>query len=241
MSGPPAVELERPRRIHLVGAGGAGMSGIAEILAAMGHRVSGSDERPSSALERLGALGLRTAVGHHPDNLGDAELVACSSAIPAGNVEAAAARAGGLPVLSRAELLGAICRQRRTVAVAGGSGKTTTTAMLALILAEAGLAPSFLVGGELVGLGCGARWDRGEHFVVEADESDGSFLALGAYAAIVTTVEADHLDHWGSFEALQAGFARFLAAAPGPKVVGADDPGAAALAAAVPGAQTYGQ
>jgi UDP-N-acetylmuramate--alanine ligase len=166
--------------------------------------------------------------------------VLVSTAIPADDPEVLAARATGVPVLRRADALAAICRLRRTLAVSGTHGKTTTTAMLALALRAAGKAPSFILGGDIGGLGTGAAWDDGEWFVVEADESDGTFVELGAHGVIVTNVEADHLDHWGTFDALRAAFCRFVADAPGPRVLCADDAGAAAIAASVDGCVTYG-
>ncbi len=219
-----------PRHIHVVGAGGSGMSAIAEVLATMGHTVTGSDQVASPVLAHLRSLGVEVAVGHDAAHVAGADLVACSTAISPTNPEVTAARAAGVPVLRRAEALAAICGVRRTVAVSGTHGKTTTTAMLALALRAAGLEPSFIVGAEVRGLGSGASWGSGGWFVVEADESDGTFLELGAEAVVVTNVEADHLDHWGSFESLQAGFRRFLAEATGPRVVCADDPVAASLA-----------
>jgi UDP-N-acetylmuramate--alanine ligase len=179
-------------------------------------------------------------VGHRAENLGDAEAVAVSTAIPPTNPEVVAAGERGVPVLRRAEVLAAIAATRRTVAVAGTHGKTTTSSMLALVLSEAGMRPSFVVGGELNEIGSGAVWDDGEWFVVEADESDGTFLELGAEAALVTNVEPDHLEHYGSWAALRDAFRRFVAAAPGPRVVCADDAEAAAVADAVGGCVTYG-
>jgi UDP-N-acetylmuramate--alanine ligase len=226
------LDLSRgPRRLHLVGAGGAGMSGIATLLVGMGHTVSGSDQGASAAFRRVEALGVRTFVGHDGANLGDAELVAHSTAVPAGNVELEEARRRGVPVVSRAELLAAICAARRTIAVSGTHGKTTVTAMLAAVLEAAGMEPSFLVGGELAGGRGGASWGVGEWFVVEADESDGTFLELPAEAVVVTSVAADHLERFGGLDRLEDAFGRFLAQAPGPRVVCLDDPGAARVAA----------
>ena len=228
-----AIDLARLRSVHVVGAGGAGMSAIATILASMGKRVTGSDLKDSAALRRLEAAGAEIHIGHGADRLGDVDAVAISTAVPASNPEVLAARQRGIPVLRRAEILAAICGLRRTVAVAGTHGKTTTSAMLSLILVEAGMHPSFLVGGELNEVGGGAVWDEAHPdgpFVVEADESDGTFVELGADAVIVTNVEPDHLEHWGSFDALVDGFARFVAAASGPRILGADDAGSAALA-----------
>jgi UDP-N-acetylmuramate--alanine ligase len=216
------------------------MSAIATVLAGMGHRVTGSDLKDSPGLTRLRAAGVAVTVGHRAENVGDAEAVAVSTAIPPTNPEVVAAAERGVPVLRRAEVLAAIAATRRTVAVAGTHGKTTTSSMLALVLSEAGMRPSFVVGGELNEIGSGAVWDEGEWFVVEADESDGTFLELGAEAALVTNVEPDHLEHYGSWAALRDAFRRFVAAAPGPRVVCADDAEAAAVAAAVGGCVTYG-
>lgn len=233
-----AGDLSVPGRYHVVGAGGAGMSAIATVLAAMGHALSGSDERGSAALDRLAALGVETWVGHHPERLvapGASRLdaVTASTAVPADDPELVAARSLGVPVLSRADMLAAICATRRTLAVAGTHGKTTTSSMLAGLLVAAGLHPSFIVGGDIVGVGPGARWDRGEWLVVEADESDGTFLRLGAEGVIVTSIEPDHLDFYGDVAHLEAAFGAFATATPGPRVVCVDGPAAAALAAAI--------
>ena len=237
----PAIDLSSPgRRIHVVGIGGSGMSAIATVLAAMGHRVSGSDLKASAGLERLRALGIEVFVGHSADQIGDAEVVTISTAVPAANAEVVAARERGLPVLRRAEILAAITATRRTAAVAGTHGKTTTTSMLALVLTEAGLSPSWIVGGEVNETGGNALWtDRSDLLVVEADESDGTFLELGASAVVVTNVEPDHLDFYGGVEQLHEAFRQYLIDAPGPKVVCADDPVAARLAAET-SAVTYG-
>ncbi len=231
-------DLGSPRTVHVVGCGGTGMAPITTVLAAMGHRVSGSDTRDGPVLDRLRALGVEVSIGQRAENIGpDVEAVTRSTAIPDANPEVQEAVRRGIPRLRRADALAGICRQRRPIAVAGSHGKTTTSSMLALVLVEAGLRPSFIVGGEMAG--GNAVWDEGPWFVVEADESDGTFLELGADVAIVTSVEPDHLEHWGTFEALQAGFDRFLAEATGPRLVCADDPGAAAAGARV-GAVTYG-
>ena len=216
------------------------MSAIAGVLLAMGHDVSGSDVAPSVALDRLRAAGARVHVGHDPGSVDGADAVMVSTAIPADDPEVVAARGAGIPVLRRAEALAAVCAVRRTLAVSGTHGKTTTTAMLAVALRAVGLRPSFIVGGDISGLGGGSAWDRGEWFVVEADESDGTFVELGSSGVLVTNIEPDHLDHWGSFEALKEAFRRFVADAPGPRVVCADDPGTAELAAGVGGCVTYG-
>ena len=240
MTESPAIDLTRSgQRIHVVGIGGSGMSAISTVLVAMGHHVTGSDLKPSAALDRLEAIGIEVHVGHDAAHVADAEVVTFSTAIPDRNPERVAARERGLPLLRRADMLSAIAATRRTVAVAGTHGKTTTSSMLSLILTEAGLRPSYIVGGELNETGQGAVWSNGDLLVVEADESDGTFLELGADAVIVTSVEPDHLDYYGSWDALRAAFGSFLAAAPGPRVVCADDPEAAALAAEH-GATTYG-
>ncbi len=224
-----ALDLSRPARVHIVGAGGAGMSAIASVLAAMGHRVTGSDLKNSPALERLAASGVEVFVGHDAAHVGGAELVAVSTAIPETNPEVREARRRGLVVLSRAQALAAIAACRRCVAVSGTHGKTTTTSMLALILIEAGMRPSFLIGGDVNEIGTNAVWDGGEWLVLEADESDGTFLELAPEIAVVTNVEPDHLDFYGGFDQLVEAFDRFLASGSGGAVVGADDEVAARL------------
>jgi len=225
------VDLTPSRAIHIVGVGGAGMSAIASVLASMGHRVSGSDLKSSKALDRLVDQGVRVAVGHRADQLADAEVVAVSTAIGADNPEVVAARAQGLPVLRRSEVLSAITRLRRTISVAGTHGKTTTSSMLAVVLAEAALDPSFIIGGDVNQIGSGAVWSDGEWFVVEADESDGTFVELATEVAVVTNVEADHHAHYGGFDALRDAFDQFVAGAARLAVVGVDDVEGAALAA----------
>jgi UDP-N-acetylmuramate--alanine ligase len=225
------LDLTQPRAIHVVGVGGAGMSAIATVLARMGHRVSGSDLRESRALERLGLLDVVTHVGHAAGNLPDAlDAVVISTAIPERNPEVVAARARGVPVLRRADALRAIVATRTTIAVAGSHGKTTTSSMLALILRAAGWHPSFLIGGDLNEVGTNAMFDSGEWLVVEADESDGTFLELAPHDAVVTSVLPDHLDHYGDFPALVEAFETFVARVPGVCALCADDEVAASLA-----------
>jgi UDP-N-acetylmuramate--alanine ligase len=216
-------------RIHIVGIGGAGMSAIATVLVAMGHQVTGSDLRESVVTDRLRAQGIPVTVGHHAAAVGDADLVTHSTAVSPTNPERAEAVRRGIPVASRAEVLAAVAARRRCIAVAGTHGKTTTSSMLALILVEAGLRPSFLIGGDVNEIGTNAVWDVGEWIVVEADESDGTFLHLRPEIAVVTNVEADHLDHFGTFDAVRSAFAEFLASTSGARVVCADDGEAAAL------------
>ncbi len=240
----PATELDLtvPHRIHIVGIGGAGMSAIATVLARMGHEVSGSDLRESRALERLGLLEIATHVGHDAANLPDAlDAVVISTAIPPSNPEVRAAVARGIPVLRRADALRAIVATRTTIAVAGSHGKTTTSSMLALILRAAGWHPSFLIGGDVNEVGTNAVFDTGTWLVVEADESDGTFLELAPHDAVVTSVLPDHLDHYGDFPTLIAAFEEFATRVPGVCVLCADDHVAAAIAARAGGhAVTYG-
>ncbi|MDQ6613259.1 MAG: UDP-N-acetylmuramate--L-alanine ligase [Actinomycetota bacterium] len=232
------LDLTRPHRIHVVGVGGVGMSAVASVLAGMGQRVSGSDLKPSVELERLVSLGVDAQVGHDTRHLDDVDIVTISTAIPANNIEVVEAERRGIPVLRRADVLAAIAATRSSVAVAGTHGKTTTASMLALVMVEAGLRPSFIIGGDINEVGSGAAWGAGEWLVVEADESDGTFLALAPQIGVVTSVEADHLDYYGSLAAMEEAFERFLARAP-TTVVCADDPTAARLGRAR-GAVTYG-
>ena len=232
--------LDVHRKVHIVGIGGPGMSPIAIVLAGMGHTVSGSDIADTPTIARLRASGIDVAIGHDPTNLPpDADVVVLTTAVGDDHVEARAARQRNLPVVRRTALLPALTATRRTVSVAGTHGKTTTTSMLAVILDAAGLRPSFLVGGEVTQLGTSARWDLGDWFVLEADESDGSGFSVPHEAAIVTNVEPDHLEFHGSVENLHAAFADFLAATTGPTLVCADDPVALALGRTV-GSRTYG-
>ncbi len=229
------VDLTRPTRIHVVGVGGAGMSAVAEVLHSAGHRVSGSDRAPSAVVDRLERLGLDVHVGHDPEAVRHAQLLTASTAVGPDDPEVAAAVALGIPVLRRAEILSALCGLRRTAAVSGTHGKTTTTALLGAALGGGGRRPSWIVGAELRGLGSGARWDDGEWLVVEADESDGTMVELPVQVAVLTSVEPDHLEHYGDFDALVAAFERFLTGATELAVVCVDDPVAAELAGRVVG------
>ncbi len=213
---------EGPVTVHVIGIGGAGMSAIATVLDAMGHTVTGSDLKASGVTERLQRAGIAVTIGHAAANVGAVDLVTMSSAVSEGNPEVREARQRGITVLSRAESLAAIASLRRCVAVAGTHGKTTTSSMLALLLVEAGIRPSFLIGGDVNEIGTNAVWDEGEWLVVEADESDGTFLALAPDIAVVTNVEADHLDHYGTFEAVRGAFETFVGGARH-RVVGGDD------------------
>jgi UDP-N-acetylmuramate--alanine ligase len=233
------LDLHVPGRFHVVGVGGPGMSAVAHVLAQMGHEVSGSDLRDAPVLDRLRALGVTVGVGHDPRSVDGVDAVTASTAIPLHNVELVAAADAGVPVLTRAGMLASICACASSLGIAGTHGKTTTTSMVAMILAEAGLQPGFVIGGDVHEVGGGARWTGSQWFVVEADESDGTFLELPLSGAIVTNVDVDHLEHWGTFEAIVDGFDRFLEGVDGPRVVCLDDPVAATLATRH-GAITYG-
>jgi UDP-N-acetylmuramate--alanine ligase len=240
----PVPTLEELGTVHFVGIGGAGMSGIARILLARGVRVSGSDRRDTPTLLALRALGAQVSVGHDADNLDGAETVVVSTAIRADNPELSVARERGLRVLPRAVALAAVMAGRRSVAVAGTHGKTSTTSMLTVAVQACGVDPSFAIGGDLNESGSNAHAGEGDIFVAEADESDRSFLLLAPFGAIVTNVEADHLDNYGNLAAVEAAFDRFLQTVDpaGFVVVCADDPGAARLRT-VPSAaplRTYG-
>jgi UDP-N-acetylmuramate--alanine ligase len=233
-----SLNLAEPLRIHVVGAGGAGMSAIATVLSAMGHTVTGSDLKASPVIDRLMASGIEVVVGHAAANVGDADVVTVSTAIRDDNAEVVEARRRGIPVYRRSAVLAAIAELRRCIAVAGTHGKTTTASMLSLMLVEAGLRPSFLIGGDVNEIGTNAVWDEGDWLVVEADESDGTFLSLRPDVAVVTNIEPDHLDHYGSFEAMRSAFGVFLQSARH-RVVGGDDPEALSWARAH-GADTVG-
>jgi UDP-N-acetylmuramate--alanine ligase len=205
----------------------------------MGHVVSGTDLRDHPVLERVRAAGVEVTIGHDRALVHGVDAVTASTAVPPHNVELDEAHRTGVTVLSRAGMLASICAQARTVAVAGTHGKTTTTSMLMLVLAAAGLRPSFVVGGDVSDVGTGAQWTKSDWLVVEADESDGTHVELPVHGALLTNVEVDHLDHYGSFDAIVASFDRYLGQAAGPRVVCGDDPVALELARRH-GAVTYG-
>jgi len=217
--------LGRTRHIHFVGVGGIGMSGIAELLVNLGYEVSGSDQTSSSTLERLASLGVVTAVGHTGANVGAADVVVYSSAIRTDNAEIVEARGRGIPVVSRAEMLAELMRLRIGIAVAGAHGKTSTTSMIALVLERAGLDPTAVIGGRLRAFGSNARLGNGQHMVVEADESDRSFLKLSPTLAVITNIDREHMEAYGSFEDLQQAFVDFANKVPfyGAVVACADD------------------
>jgi UDP-N-acetylmuramate--alanine ligase len=218
-------DLSQPQRIHIVAIGGAAMSAIAHILVVGGNTVSGSDQADSTILSKLRANGCSIAVGHDPEAVNGADLVVISTAVKPGNVEYDAAKAQGIPIATRNEMMTAFGAQRRTLAISGTHGKTTTSGMAAVVLMAAQWDPSFIVGGQITELGTGVRWAQSEWLSVEADESDSSFLCFGAEAVIVTNIEADHLDFHGSMANLEAAFDTFVRQATGPRVVCVDDPG----------------
>ncbi len=222
------------RRVHFVGIGGVGMSGIAEVLHNLGYSVSGSDRADSTTTRRLAALGIDVHRGHAAGHVTDVDVLVTSSAIQPDNPELLAARERRIPVVPRAEMLGELMRFRRGIAVAGTHGKTTTTSLTASVLAEAGLDPTFVIGGQLNAAGTHARLGTGEYLVAEADESDGSFLMLSPVIAIVTNIDADHLENYdGDFERVKKAFEAFLHRLPfyGVAVLCLDDGEVAALAA----------
>lgn len=224
--------LESLGRVHFIGVGGVGMSAVARIMVARGVPVSGTDAKDLPVMHDLAAAGARIAVGYEAGNLGDAQTIVAGSAIRADNPELTAARAAGLPVLHRSEALAATMASHRVVTVAGTHGKSTTTSMVAVLLKEAGFDPSFAIGANVPALGVNAAHGNSDIFVAEADESDGSFLNYRPQIAVVTNVEADHLDHYGTPEAVFASFDNFAALLPadGVLLACADDAGARALA-----------
>jgi len=222
--------LGRMRRVHFVGIGGVGMSGVAEVLLNLGFPVSGSDCVDGAALRRLRALGAQVFVGHDAAHVASADVIVTSSAIGEDNPELVAARQARIPVVPRAEMLGELMRFRQGIAVAGTHGKTTTTSLLASILAEGGLDPTFVIGGQLNSAGSNARLGEGDWLVAEADESDGSFLQLQPLLAVVTNIDADHLVNFDNrFDHLQQAFLDFLHRLPfyGIAVVCSDSPAVA--------------
>ncbi|HKB78566.1 MAG TPA: UDP-N-acetylmuramate--L-alanine ligase [Thermoanaerobaculia bacterium] len=229
------MNFENIKNIHFVGIGGIGMSGIAEILAAQGVHVSGCDLKPSAATELLARRGISVTIGHHPSHLAGADLVVVTSAVRGAHQEIDAARRQGIPVVKRKEMLGAIAARQRTIGVAGTHGKTTTSAMIAVILDEAGLDPTVIIGGILRNIGSNAKRGTGQFAVNEADEYDRSFHALHPEIAVVTNVEADHLEYYGTFEAIAEAFRLFVGGMQrgGMLAACADDPAVAGLLASI--------
>ena len=219
------------QRIHLVGIGGSGMNGIAEVLLSSGYAVSGSDLKPSAVTERLHKLGATIYEGHNAENVHGAHVVVVSAAVPQDNAEIVEAHRLKIPVIPRAEMLAELMRLKYGIAVAGAHGKTTTTSMVAAVLAAADLDPTFVVGGRVNHAGANAQVGRGEYMVVEADESDRSFLVLAPVIAVVTTIDREHLDHYRSLEEIQETFLQFVNRVPfyGSVVLCLDEPNVQAI------------
>jgi UDP-N-acetylmuramate--alanine ligase len=217
--------LGRTRHIHFVGIGGIGMSGIAELLANLGYEVSGSDAKRTEVTDRLAGLGVTIATGHAAAHVGGADVVVVSSAIAGSNPEVAEARRRHVPVIPRAEMLAELMRLRYGIAVAGAHGKTTTTSMVALLLDRAGLDPTAVIGGRLSAFGSNARLGKGDYMVAEADESDRSFLKLSPSIAVITNIDREHMESYGTWENLQSAFAEFANKVPfyGAVIACADD------------------
>ncbi|NBW77824.1 MAG: UDP-N-acetylmuramate--L-alanine ligase [Betaproteobacteria bacterium] len=215
------------KNIHFVGLGGSGMSGIAEVLLNLGYGISGSDLADSTTLKRLASLGMKTFVGHSPEQIEGADAVVTSTAVKADNPEVVAARAKRIPIVPRAVMLAELMRLKQGIAIAGTHGKTTTTSLVASVLAEAGLDPTFVIGGRLNSAGANARLGSGDYIVVEADESDASFLNLMPVMAVVTNIDADHMETYGhDFGKLKQAFVDFLHRMPfyGTAILCTDDP-----------------
>jgi UDP-N-acetylmuramate--alanine ligase len=224
--------MGRVRHVHFVGIGGAGMSGIAEVMHNLGYEVSGSDRRESPVTAHLRELGIRVDIGHNARHVNGSDVLVVSGAVPEDNAEVTAARAKRIPVIPRAEMLAELMRFRHGIAVAGTHGKTTTTSLIASLLAEGGLDPTYVIGGRLTASGSHARLGTGRYLVAEADESDASFLHLQPVISVVTNIDADHLDAYaGDVGALQNVFLEFLHHLPfyGLAVVCGDDPGVRAI------------
>lgn len=224
------------KRIHFVGIGGAGMSGIAEVLINLGFEVSGSDKTENAVTKRLASLGARVYQGHDASQVQGVDVIVTSTAVQADNPEVVAARAAQIPVVARAMMLAELMRFKQGIAVAGTHGKTTTTSLIASVLSEAGVDPTFVIGGKLLAAEANARLGQGEYLVAEADESDASFLHLSPVIAIVTNIDQDHMETYGhSVERLQAAFIEFIHRLPfwGMSFLCIDDPGVAAIRARV--------
>jgi UDP-N-acetylmuramate--alanine ligase len=219
--------FKKIQNIHFVGIGGAGMSGIAEVLLTLGYAVSGSDAKESDVTRRLASMGARLFLGHRADQVLGAHVVVTSTAVKPDNPEVTEAHAQKIPVIPRIEMLAELARLKYTIAVGGTHGKTTTTSLISMVLQAGGLDPTVIVGGRMHNLGTGARVGRGEYLVAEADESDGSFLKLAPTLAIVTNIDDDHLDYWGTVSHLVSGFERFANEVPfyGRVILGVDDMG----------------
>ena len=218
--------LEKASRIHFIGIGGIGMSGIAELLVNLGYKVSGSDMQRTDITDRLASLGARIAQGHDAHNVSDVEAVVYSSAVRPNNPEMVAARERGLAIVPRAEILAELMNLRQGIAVAGAHGKTTTTSMIALVLDMAGLDPTAVIGGRVSSFGSNAKLGRGKYLVAEADESDRSFLKLSPRFAVITNIDREHLEAYDGFDDLKTAFVQFANGVPanGAVIMCADDP-----------------
>jgi UDP-N-acetylmuramate--alanine ligase len=202
--------FQKIQKLHFVGIGGIGMSGIAELLLNLGYCVSGSDAKRSALTDRLGALGGIIHIGHRPENVGDANVVVISSAVRPDNVEVVEAKSRQIPVIPRAEMLAELMRLKYGIAIAGAHGKTSTTSMVATVLVRGGFDPTVVIGGRLNAFGSNAKLGKGDFLVAEADESDGSFLKLSPTIAVVTNIDREHLDHYANLEEIQSAFAAFV-------------------------------
>ncbi len=225
------MNFGRFKKLHFVGIGGSGMSGIAEVLHNMGFKITGSDLKKTAVTERLESLGIPINYGHRPENIDDADVVVISTAVPDDNPEVVAARELKIPVIRRADMLAELMRMKYSVAVSGAHGKTTTTSMIAKVLEDAGLDPTIVVGGRIKGLGTGAKLGSSEYLVAEADESDKSFLKLFPTIAVITNIDEEHLDTYKNFDAIKDAFVQFAERVPfyGLVTLNLDDPGARSI------------
>ena len=219
-----------PHRVHIVGAGGAGMSGIAKLLSQQGHDVTGSDVKPGPMLDLHADVGVETWIGHRPEAMAEVDLAVASSAVPWSDAELEAARSSGAEVWRRPALLGALTAAMPTTGLAGTHGKTTSTALMVAAMRTMGKDPSFLVGGRMIGLNAGSHMGADDRFILEADEAFGTFRHLVMDSILVTNIEADHLDHYGTLTALEEAFAQVVDGVSGPRVACIDDPGVRRLA-----------
>lgn len=231
----PLIDLSVPRRCHVVGVGGPGMSPIAKLLSARGHQVSGSDTRDTAMTQQLRELGVAVTIGHDAQLVANADVVTYSTAIPATNVELVAAREKNIELRHRSGMLASLCATSQAIGVAGTHGKTTTTALLALMLEAGGVDPSVIVGAEIPGYGVGARAGTSDVLVLEADESDGTLDVLPLHSVIITNVDVDHLDYFGTFENVQQCFVDVALRATGTVVVNANDSGSKPVIEAMAG------
>ena len=236
-----SVDLDTPASIHIVGIGGAGMRSIANVLADMGHDITGSDLKYSPGLDQLKSRGIKVMIGHSPFNFENPKILTKSTAIPEGNPEVAAALEAGIPVLTRAQIMTAITAKKKSIVVAGTHGKTTTSSILSVLLSAAATEPSFLIGGDLNEIGCGALWNKtSDLLVVEGDESDGSFLELDSDISIITSVESDHLAYYKDELKLKEAFREFATRTKGIVYLYGDSPETRYLKD-LPNIRTYGE